>query len=81
MNPLDYMLSVHTVMELARKYLGAGTMESSARLCLKDACHLWNRGEYMDARSRAVDSLRYSVGILHVDYRAACAQREGLVSP
>jgi hypothetical protein len=32
------------VMALARKHIGKGTMESSARLCLSDANHLFDRG-------------------------------------
>jgi hypothetical protein len=59
------------VMALARKHIGKGTMESSARLCLSDANHLFDRGLIDYAKKRALDSLKYSVGILHQDYKKA----------
>lgn len=55
---------------LARKHLG-GDMESSARLCLADAISLYDNGDYQYAKNRALDSLRYSIGILHPDYKKA----------
>lgn len=67
------MLPLNTVIALARKHLGAGTMESSARIALADAIALRDMEDpwYDEARSRALTSLRYSVGILHPDYRRA----------
>ena len=56
------------VIALARKHIGKGTMESSARVCLLDANHLFDRGLIDYAKKRALDSLKYSVGILHQDY-------------
>lgn len=48
-------------------------MESSARLCLADAITLYDKGDFEYAKKRAIDSLRYSVGIFHVDYKKATA--------
>lgn len=62
-------MTTDKVMALARKHLGAvGGMESSARLCLSDANHLFDRGLLDYAKKRALDSLRFSVGIFHQDY-------------
>lgn len=57
----------------ARKYLG-GQMESSARLCLADAIRSYDAGDYKAARTRAVASLRYSVGILSPIYQKHAAE-------
>lgn len=59
------------IIALARKHIGKGTMESSARVCLSDANHLFDRGLIDYAKKRALDSLKYSVGILHQDYKKA----------
>jgi len=62
-------MTTDKIMALARKHLGAvGGMESSARVCLSDANHLFDRGLIDNAKKRALDSLRFSVGILHRDY-------------
>ena len=62
-------MTTDKVMALARKHLGAvGGMESSARVCLSDANHLFDRGLIDNAKKRALDSLRFSVGIFHKDY-------------
>ena len=58
-------------IRLARKHLGTGTMDSSARLCLEDAIRLEGRGQLDDAKVRALKSLAYSVGIAHPDYQRA----------
>ena len=59
------------IIALARKHIGAGTMESSARLCLADAIASYDHGAYGIARDWAVKSLRYSIGILAPDYKRA----------
>lgn len=59
------------VLALARKHLGSGSMESSARLCLADAVSLMDKGDLKYAKLRALKSLAYSVGILHADYQRA----------
>jgi hypothetical protein len=62
------LASTDKVLALARKHLGKGDMESSARVCLADAVHLRERGLLDYARSRALTSLKYSVGVFHPDY-------------
>lgn len=64
-------MSVEQTMAVARKYLGTGVMDSSARLCMADAVRLYDEGQLDEARARALASLRYSIGILHPDYRKA----------
>ena len=55
-------------IELAEKW---AHMNDSAKLCLRDAyaCIASGREEY--AAGRALESLRYSVGVFHPDYRLA----------
>jgi hypothetical protein len=65
------IMTTDKVMVLARKHIGKGMMESSARLCLSDANHLFDRGLLDYAKKRALESLKYSVGILHQDYKKA----------
>ena len=60
-------MTTDKILALARKHLG-GDMESSARLCLADSIKLLNQGDMVSARRRALDSLQYSIGILHPDY-------------
>jgi hypothetical protein len=61
------MASTQDVIRLARKHLGEGPMDSSARLCLADAMAEYEPGEYQRARVRATRSLGYSVGYFHPD--------------
>lgn len=65
------MTTTQQVLTLARKHLGKGEMESSARLCLADAAKLYDEGRFGYARQRALRSLQYSVGIWHRDYLKA----------
>jgi hypothetical protein len=65
------MTSPELTIRLARKHLGKGSMESSARLCLADAIALHDKGMLDYAQARALKSLAYSVGICHADYRRA----------
>ena len=67
------MMTLNTLLILARKHLGTSAMDSSARLCLTDAIRLMDRDEpnYDAARHRALRSLASSVGILHADYQRA----------
>ena len=67
-------MSNDDVMILARKHCGSSPMLSSARVCLNDAVDLTNEGDYTAARKRAVDSLKHSIGVFHIDYRRASAQ-------
>ena len=64
-------MNVDRVIVLARKHIGSGSMESSARLCLEDALRLSEKGELDAAKKRALKSLAYSIGILAPDYLRA----------
>jgi hypothetical protein len=67
-------MNSQTAINLARKHVGNGAaMESSARLCLSDAVELHDKGEFNYAKTRAVKSLAYSVGVFHADYQKAAA--------
>jgi hypothetical protein len=63
-------MTLDQVLALARKHLG-GDMESSARLCLRDAVSLRDKGDFTHAYARAIDSLAYSVGVFNADYQRA----------
>ncbi len=64
-------MTADKVIVLARKHLGTGAMDSSARLCLKDAVELQAEGMLDYAKARALKSLAYSVGVFHQDYQRA----------
>ena len=67
-------MNTDKVLILARKHLGNGAvMDSSARLCMEDAVTLAGNGNLDAAKTRAIKSLAYSVGILHPDYKRATA--------
>lgn len=61
-----------TTQDLARQALTvaeASWTNSSALLCLADAHALYAEGQYGSALRRAVDSLRYSVGVYSETYQ------------
>lgn len=60
-------MTTQEALRLARKHLGKGDMESSARVALADAVALTNEGRNVDAVRRALRSLDYSVGVGHAD--------------
>ena len=62
------------VIILARKHavFTESEMNSSARVALADAVMLYDDGNFDAAKTRALKSLAYSVGILHDDYINAC---------
>ena len=62
-------------IEIAARCSSWGVMASSAQSCLDDAVWLTNRGQHADAYNRALESLRYSVGIFGESYKAAKALR------
>lgn len=64
-------MNTSDVIALAHKHLGKGYKPSSAVLCLDDALTLRERGDLHAAKKRALDSLRYSVGVFHADYKRA----------
>lgn len=69
-------MTTSEVIELAARHALATSkgMRSSAMLALTDARNMAGQGNLRDARNRALDSLRYSVGILHADYARALKQ-------
>ena len=67
-------MNTQKVIALARKNVGANPAnESSACLCLVHAVCLYVNADFKQAKKRAIDSLRYSVGIFHADYKKASA--------
>jgi len=64
-------MNAHETIILARKHLGTGVMDSSARLCLSAAILLHEEGHLMRSKDRALRSIAYSVGYFHPDYRRA----------
>lgn len=63
------LLTCNDVIVLARAHVAdKPENESSARLCLADAVALYDLGDFVYARARALRSLAYSCGILHSDY-------------
>jgi hypothetical protein len=65
-------MTADQVIALARKHRDAG-MPGSARACLADALVCRDRGDLFYAKQRALNSLRYSVGVFHADYVRASA--------
>jgi hypothetical protein len=48
----------------------------NAKVGLTDAESLYNKGEFFYAKSRALDSLGYSVGVFHPEFKR-CAELAG----
>lgn len=57
----------NAIIQLATKHANGG----SSQVGLADAIVLHQDGNYTYAASRALSSLRYSVGVLHDDYAKA----------
>lgn len=65
-------MPVTEIIDLAsRRVMDGCTLNSSAALCLDDAIALLTAGNLNAARTRALKSLEYSVGVFHADYLAA----------
>lgn len=65
-------LTTLEVLALAEQNLAANLGHvSSARVCYHDAQHLYAIGDDDAARTRALRSLSYSVGVFHSDYEKA----------
>lgn len=65
-------MNTKAILDLARAHLDTTPEhEGSARLCLADAVALYDKGDWQAARSRALRSLSYSIGVLHPDYQRA----------
>jgi len=66
------MLKAENLIALAEHHARATVgWKSSAELCINDASELLLAGRYEDASGAALRSLRYSIGILHADFRQA----------
>jgi hypothetical protein len=61
-------MNADQILILARRHLGKGEMDSSARLCLNAAIAAKDDGSYTFAKIWARKSIKYSVGIMHPDY-------------
>ena len=66
-------MNTKQVIELARKHIPTAIQEGSARVCLEDAVKLYDAGDLINAKIRAVKSLGYSIGVFHRDYQRARA--------
>jgi hypothetical protein len=65
-------MDTQEIIRLARKHVPDNVLfESCARLCLGDAIDNWDAGFVGFARMRALDSLRYSLGVHSPVYRQA----------
>lgn len=62
------MPSITSILTLADLRADEGPMASSAALCAREAHELHADGRDDAARTRALRSLSYSVGVFHADY-------------
>lgn len=69
-NREEVLMDTKSVITLARLHRDDDNSES-ARICLSDAVSLADAGKLDDARRRAVQSLRFSVGVFHPDFKRA----------
>lgn len=60
--------TANAIIKIAKTH---ATKNDSALLCYTDAINLIEKQEAVYAARRALDSLAYSVGIFHPDYRTA----------
>ena len=60
---------------IARSHQSHGDMASSAILCAADALSCFESGNMAAAYERAVDSLEYSVGRYHADYKKVVSMK------
>ena len=67
-------MTVQQIIALARKHVGANpNMENIARLYLFDAVTYNDAADYPAAKRCALQSLAYSIGVFHRDYKKAQA--------
>jgi hypothetical protein len=64
-------MNADKIIVLARRHLTGAISESSARVCLADAIALMDQGDIEHARYRAIESLKYSIGAFHADFKRA----------
>jgi hypothetical protein len=67
----EFKMETTEIITLAKARLHEAQMLSSAAICLHDAETLLLAGDHKFARSRAQQSLKYSIGIFHPDYQRA----------
>ncbi len=67
-------MTLDKIIITARKHVDAGEYRSSALLLLGDAIALRDAGDFVNAKSRALKSLEYSVGRWHPDYKQAAKE-------
>ena len=67
---MDYQQAADKAITLASKHT-TPDVRSSAGLCLQDAVACMVKGKPLAAYIRAMDSLRYSVGVCAKDYAEA----------
>lgn len=67
---MDYMQAAEKAITLASKHT-APDVRSSSGICLQDAMACMAKGKPLAAYIRAMDSLRYSVGVCAKDYSEA----------
>lgn len=60
-------MNISQILELARKHIN----NSSSVFCMKDADKAVERGDFKAARMWALNSMEYSVGVFHPDYKIA----------
>ena len=64
-------MNTKEIIELAEKHVEKEEYLTSSELCLNDAKELLASGKEGYATDRAIDSLRFSVGVFHPDYQKA----------
>ena len=73
MSDFNTKAAVIYAIATARWHQEKGEMASSAKLCADDAIDLYEQGSIVSAYRRAKDSLSYSVGLFHPDYKEVAA--------
>lgn len=67
------MMTTREIIALARKHVVFTESEHkpSARFCLESAINQFDNGDFYVARTNAIKSIAYSVGVFHPDYLMA----------
>lgn len=60
-------MNAKDAINLARKHV-IETNNSSGEVALGDSIACYDRGDFEAAKKRALDSLRYTVGVFHKDF-------------
>jgi hypothetical protein len=69
--------TAYEALRLAQLNEDKGVLATSAKSAAEDAAKLFNKGDYLYCVGRAQDSLRYSVGVFHPEYKKFLALIEG----